>query len=292
MLTPQKTAAIVVTFNPEIRMLELLTSELLKQGVGVVIFVDNTPEHFEFKSLLDRYGDKVIVHHCDENVGIASAQNGGITIAKKFLFNAVWLFDQDSNISDLSLNNMISQYTALSKDEDIAAIGPTIINSYTDKVELPIGKVTTKIPFCYFTKQIIASGTYIPIDILEQVGLMEDALFIDAVDFEWCWRACAKQYRIAISSETMVHSVGEGDVRAFGIYNIKVASPFRLYYQVRNYLSLIRRDYVPIRWKLRNLFGYIIKYFYFGFFVEEKKLYRENIISGFRDGLNKLFYKK
>jgi len=46
------------------------------------------------------------------------------------------------------------------------------------------------------TDMLIASGCLIPADVLRDVGLMDDALFIDHVDTDWCMRARARGYRL------------------------------------------------------------------------------------------------
>ncbi|HFP9739483.1 TPA: glycosyltransferase family 2 protein, partial [Escherichia coli] len=60
------------------------------------------------------------------------------------------------------------------------------------------------------TKQIIASGKLINLEVLDQVGFMEDDLFIDGVDHEWCWRAGRLGYKIAIiENAIMKHRLGD-----------------------------------------------------------------------------------
>ena len=37
--------------------------------------------------------------------------------------------------------------------------------------------------------ELMSSTSLIPIEMFSKVGLLEETLFIDGVDHEWCWRA-------------------------------------------------------------------------------------------------------
>jgi rhamnosyltransferase len=116
--------------------------------------------------------------------------------------------------------------------------------------------------------------------------MLDDSLFIDGVDHEWCWRASFKlQLRFfIIESVILSHMLGEGD-RHFLIRKVAIPTPFRTYFQFRNYFKLVKRNYVPIYWKFSNGFKYIIKYFYFSLMVKPRMEYFKMINKGIIDGL-------
>ncbi|WJG21760.1 glycosyltransferase family 2 protein [Vibrio furnissii] len=288
MISYKNISAVVITYNPDIETLNALIQELLKQVKDVVI-VDNSNSELDLKSKIPIQSEIVFLSD-GRNKGIATAQNIGISYAKENDRDAVWIFDQDSELGGLSLEVMVNELNSF--EGVVASIGPSIVNSFSNQVELPRKKTKNKNgTFC--VDQIIASGSLTPVSVFDEVGDMEDALFIDAVDFEWCWRAKSLGYEILTSTQKMIHSVGEGDESILGgLIKIKVAAPFRLYYQVRNYFSLLKRNYVPLRWKVRNFFYYIAKYFYFGFLRDNSSEYRKNIISGANDGLKLEFRRK
>ena len=117
---------------------------------------------------------------------------------------------------------------------------------------------------------------------------MDDGLFIDGVDHEWCWRGRRDGYRFFIDEHTpLSHKLGEGD-RYFIFRKVAIPTPFRTYYQFRNYFKLLKRSYVPIYWKCSNGFKYLIKMFYFPFFVAPRKEYLKNIFRGIKDGIKSL----
>ncbi|MGK4475907.1 glycosyltransferase family 2 protein [Aeromonas molluscorum] len=287
MVSYSNVSAVIVSFNPEIDRLQHLIDSLLVR-VKDIIIVDNSNKEFNLQSKLF-LSENVVLLSDGENKGIAQAQNMGILFSRDLGRDAVWMFDQDSELGELSLEVMVKELNSF--DGMVASIGPTIVNYFNSKVEIP--KKRTKCNNgCFSVDQIIASGSLTPINVFDCIGMMEEDFFIDVVDFEWCWRAKSKGYAILISSQKMTHSVGEGDESYLGgLVSIKVASPFRLYYQVRNYITLLGRPYVPVRWKVRNLVFYFIKYFYFGFGRSDSAAYRHNIYSGVRDGV-KLRFKR
>jgi rhamnosyltransferase len=93
---------------------------------------------------------------------------------------------------------------------------------------------------------VISSGSLVPIEVLEHVGGMEEALFIDQVDTEWCLRARSMGYRVfGVCAAVLEHRLGEG-VRWFWLgrwRRVFRQKPFRYYYIFRNTLVLFRRGY-------------------------------------------------
>ncbi|WP_429191125.1 glycosyltransferase family 2 protein [Aeromonas veronii] len=256
--------------------------------INKIIYVDNSSESFSGFVFSD---PKVHYIPLNQNFGIAHAQNVGIKISlvseKSF---AVVLFDQDSILDADLLGRLFDDYIVLHRTvgDRLAAIGPQIIDSFSGKKELSLGgvfkKEDNKQGFVV-KREIIASGKVINKNVVLDIGLMDDSLFIDGVDHEWCWRAKSKGYEIYMSNNvSMVHTVGDARLK-FLFITLRVASPVRMYYQVRNFFILFSRGYVPLYWKLRNSIGYFIKFIVFGFFTEDFQDRRKYMIQGFKDGL-------
>ena len=118
------------------------------------------------------------------------------------------------------------------------------------------------------------------------MGYLDESLFIDGVDHEWCWRATSKGYVSGITSNvTLTHFVGQNEFKIFGI-QIILSSPFRYYYQTRNWLWLMRRNYVPKRWKINTSIKRIIYPLFFPFITKKWKEIYINIWRGVKDGLS------
>lgn len=78
-------------------------------------------------------------------------------------------------------------------------------------------------------------------EVFEIVGMMDEELFIDYVDTEWCLRCLNYGILVHIIPDIeMVHAIGDKSVKICGI-NIPIHSPVRRYYRVRNAFLLLRK---------------------------------------------------
>ena len=134
--------------------------------------------------------------------------------------------------------------------------------------------------------ELINSASLIRVKLFKDAGLMDESLFIDGVDHELCWRASrlADYHFFMVTSILFSHKLGEGDKNFLGI-TVKISTPFRIYYQFRNYFYLLRRNYVPIYWKVSNGIKYFFKYFYYSLCTNQKWIYFKNINKGIFDGV-------
>ena len=85
-------------------------------------------------------------------------------------------------------------------------------------------------------------------------------------------------------SVQLSHQVGEGD-RPFIFRKVAIPTPFRTFYQFRNYFRLVHRGYVPLYWKVSNGFKYSIKFFLLSFMFPAYKLHEANIKKEFMQEL-------
>lgn len=245
--------AVVVLYHPDLEATHHLLHTLTSQNVFCIV-VDNSPKSHQ----LNIDGD--INHYCfigsGENVGIAKAQNVGLSKAAELGYQYAFIFDQDSQIDTHFVRLMCRDWQrAESIKTNIAVMGPQIFCRYSQRMESPlvqrsIAKITNNI---FEVTQVIASGMLISLKYLDVIGLKDESLFIDGVDHEWCWRARHKGYAVALTHNVVMrHFMGETRLN-LGFIKIKIGAPIRLYYQTRNLFILIRRDYVPRYWKIRNL---------------------------------------
>jgi len=59
------------------------------------------------------------------------------------------------------------------------------------------------------TDYVVSSGALIPLAVLDQVGMMDESLFIDYVDSEWGLRAKSRGHlSFGICAAQMVHCLG------------------------------------------------------------------------------------
>lgn len=235
-----KICIVAVLYNPN--KIHIGNIEALAATYAVVA-VDNSEKEVDVKN-----AHYISLH---SNRGIAAAQNVGIKWAKENRYEHVLLLDQDSKVDEGFVRNLYKDYLTIEeKNPKVGFIGPVFVDeessqeykNYTDR-----NKAYNK------TDALIASGCLISMECLEAVGGMDESLFIDLVDFEWCWRAGSKGYNGYMTRNvTMTHSIGKEYHNWHG-FVLGVSAPFRYYYQYRNSLWLIRRRYVPRVWKIKAI---------------------------------------
>ncbi|MCG8158726.1 rhamnosyltransferase [Brenneria goodwinii] len=284
--------SVIVTYNPEINNVTKLVNDLKKQKVVPVIIDNGTLDQTNLSTL----SALCQVIRLDENFGIAKAQNIGISHVKEMGGKYVLFFDQDSEINDSFVTEIINDYIYISNDigrDKIAAIGPVFTDSrygfFYKFIKLDKFGFRTKIdpngidkPF--EVSLIISSGSLISVNMIDNIGMMDEDLFIDYVDTEWCLRAISKGYKIyAATSAKMSHAIGDKMVKLF-IFNIPVHSPTRRYYRIRNAFLLYRMKHVPLSLKIReNVFNIIHQIILI--FMQNKYEHFSILIKAIRDGM-------
>mgnify|MGYP002888735411 CR=1 FL=1 len=102
------------------------------------------------------------------------------------------------SIDDNFFDRMLSVFQ---KEEKVGSVGATVVDKkgVSAKTSSNVHRVET----------IITSGSIIPVKVLQNVGLMDETLFIDYIDYEWCLRAIHKGYQIYLSDSKMRHNMGD-----------------------------------------------------------------------------------
>lgn len=280
-----RTAAIVVLFHPEIDVLMRLLNRLQLE-VDYVILIDNSDRSIKIDAR--NIEIPLTYFHNGNKGGIAGAQNHGIVYAQSLNIEYLLFLDQDSVPGDLFLSGLKHGYKSLeSLGIKVASVGPRAISSATgQKYSAKIDKGSVISNYTRIN-QIISSGSLVRAEAFNSIGLFETELFIDLVDYEWCWRARAKGYaHFLIEGVHMNHMFGEKEVRLGG-FRMNMPTTFRFYYQVRNYLWLVRRNYVPIYWKISNFVKLFLKAISLSLFSDRRLGYMRSGLRGVLDGLSK-----
>jgi rhamnosyltransferase len=119
------------------------------------------------------------------------------------------------------------------------------------------------------------------------VGPMMDALFIDSIDTEWCFRA--KRLGLAVvgsNKATMAHELGERTIRVPWLNrDVPEHSPGRLYYIMRNKLVLYRLKHTPAKWIAQDAIHIPLLFAIFAFLVPNRRANISFMVRGLTDGL-------
>ena len=278
-----KIAVVVVLFNPSESDIQNVRG-LSSAYDGAII--DNSEKPFSELATIGR-----MRYVCNKrNLGIAEAQNIGIRlILEQDIYSHIVFLDQDSRLPLSYPQDMVSEFCTLkSIYPRLAILGPTVNNKETgEEYKSVIHKYSTDGNGFSQRRHIISSGSCIPAEVLKDVGGMDSSMFIDYVDFEWCWRAEDKGYVCGLTDRIHIsHKVGKREL-SFGKYKVIVSSPFRYFYQYRNYLWLIRKKYVPLQWKIATGGKFLLRLAYFPWVVKDGMKCWKYMIKGTIHGIRK-----
>ena len=271
---------------------------VMRPQVGAVILVDNgaDPQVRQWLEGGDQRGE--IIHILMEaNVGVAAGQNIGISRARQHGFSHVLIMDQDSiAASDMVLRLMGTLSTLERSGRKVGAIGPKL--QYTNTTEsfhfIRLGLTGNLVHLPpnasgpVLVDIIISSGTLIPLDVIDTVGGMDESLFIDNVDVEWCFRAASFGFKLYgdIGAE-MEHTLGDTVKRFWFIrwQEVIVHKPLRLYFIMRNRVWLYFRSYTPMLWVMQDLIRICAKLILFTIIVPPRRSNVAMMLRGLQDGL-------
>jgi rhamnosyltransferase len=282
-----RSGAVVVFYHPDAACVQ--RANRLASFMRCVV-IDNTPSVSTARDL--GLSDSIEYLPNGENLGIATAINQGIDILIREDFEVAILFDQDSEPPGslfVELPSIIARANA--SQQRVALVGPAYddprlrgVASFVrfkwwalERVS-PTGDQPIDVDF------LITSGSCINLRWWASIGPMDDALFIDFVDLEWCVRAKRKGFQVlGVPWVRMSHELGGEPVRVLG-RNYPMHSPLRHYYQFRNVVALIKRPSMPMAWKSTELIKLPIRVLIYCFFPQQRKDHLAMAWRGVRDG--------
>jgi rhamnosyltransferase len=257
--------AIIVTFNPNLRDLKLLLEWSKYEPVGLVV-VDNGSRNLTEISVLMRWHPEALFISLGDNLGLAYAQNIGLKHALGEGFEFALLLDQDSLPDSGFVRKAVQAFSALDPlGVNVAGVAPRFFDSRTGysfpfirfkRCSVVVFEPCQRLEY---VSLLISSGSMLRTSMLRNIGLMNEAFFIDHIDTEWCLRATAKGFRlVGVADNRMRHSVGDSTIRVAGRY-LPEHNPGRRYLATRNLYYLIFHARAPIAWKLKELITSILK---------------------------------
>ncbi|MBG0717957.1 glycosyltransferase [Microbacterium sp. 2C] len=239
----QRVAGVVLAYRPEPSIVDNVRA-LLRQ-VARVYVVDNSPEGPGEKTDADaeriiatlRAEERVSILPQGGNVGVAAGFNSGMRAALDAGFDFVWIFDQDSTVTDGSLARLLAARAAAGVRVGIVA--PALRSHATGIVYArEQGEGPREVDV------LISSGSLFSRGLVDTVGLHDEPLFIDYVDHEISLRARKYGFRNLKVHDTLLdHRFGDSDpIRVFGrrAY-LANYSPVRHFHAARNRIIIIRR---------------------------------------------------
>lgn len=290
--------AIVVSFEPNLDVL-LRQIELVAPQVRKIWLVDNASST-SLALWVSSLGlqDKLELVQLPTNLGLGTGQNRGIQLARAAGGTHILILDQDSQ----PMSNMVKRLLAASDQLQAAGVPlAAVAPMYSDSIN-GTSSGFVRLGWLDYIKSrdnpdhglvmadfFISSGSLILVSALDDIGPMDESLFIDHVDTEWCLRAKSKGYKLfGVPEARMVHSLGDARARIWFLRwrNVSFHSPFRYYYILRNGLLLQKRSYIPLKWKTAELYRCFRMLAFYGLFGKyawaRRQMMRRGLIDGWR----------
>lgn len=279
-------AIIIVTYEPNIKLLRNIIFEMKKRKGTDLYLIDNASSNNEeisqiLLSIKNKGVDNsshIFSDFLSKNLGIATAQNIGLkkVSADSSDYKYVFFMDQDSFIKGFELDKLIKDFKNFGNN-DLAALGTQISGE---------GKMGFNDDFTE-VNELISSGTLIRISALKKIGYMREDLFIDFVDFEWCWRAKNMGWKLFKDNKVELEHQLSPLPKENKKKNFSKVAPFRLYYVFRNATYLMMNS-LTLNNKVSNFYILLklFRQFLINLFFSPDKLKRlEYMLKGIGDGL-------
>ncbi|WP_028218334.1 glycosyltransferase family 2 protein [Paraburkholderia oxyphila] len=282
------TGTVVVFYRPDAGCVAR-ANRLVNFGPCVV--VDNTEKVCDAAAL----GLDPRIHFLANgaNLGIATAINQGVEVLIARGCTSAILFDQDSEPSDELLRALPrAMESELARGTKVALVGPAYEDARLGGIApfvrfgmwrlqrvAPVGTRPLEVDF------LITSGSCINLAAWPVIGPMDDALFIDFVDLEWCVRARGRGFSVlGAPALRLAHSLGGEPVRVFG-RAYPGHGALRHYYQFRNAIALMKRGYMPWSWKSTELVKLPGRLVIYGLFMSPRSEHLKMALLGIWHGL-------
>ena len=227
-MNSQDVLAVVVSYNGLQKTRQ--TVETLRRQVGHIHIVDNGSDAKSLGVLESLEGEpNITVERLGENRGVGYALNRGVERAREM--GCTWLLtmDQDSVVD----GSMIEAYrAALAQDPGMVCLTPRI--SARSRKKDAAGSVIS---------YAITSGNLVRVSVFEQIGLYDEGLFVDCIDFDFCLRLRRAGYSIyRVPAAMMEHQLGDSVDLPKGVQKYYARhSPVRRYYMYRNFMYMAER---------------------------------------------------
>ncbi len=231
-----KIAAVVILYHPSIDTLSNI--QTYYDYVDKIFVFDNTEAiSVILEHLLNL--PKVMLIHNGENQGIAKRLNAACEMAIKEEFNWLLTLDQDTRFIGNAIIDYFNCFKNYLRKEEVAMFG----TCFSRWKQVSHNNCSIK-----QAEKLITSGSLLNLSLVKTIGQFDEQLFIDAVDYDYCFRAQMAGYHlIQFSNIYILHTVGSEVHRSSfkTLFLIKkkkeVHSPLRCYYMYRNMLYLTRK---------------------------------------------------
>lgn len=241
-----RVAAGIVTYNPNIERLTKTIQSIYPQ-VNVVVLFDNHSGNIEdIKKSVQGYKQLKLIEG-ERNFGIATGLNSIAEYA--YTRNYQWLLTLDHD--SVPQADMISEFLKFTSLKDVALLCPRVVDyrqAYRYAFQSPDSSDYNPVQEC------ITAGSFLNLEIWKKIGGFDEFLFIDFVDYEYCYKLRANHYAIyKINGLVLDQELGDLKMSKHAKYFLKMGEKLhsqlimsfackksysvqRRYYCTRNYI--------------------------------------------------------
>lgn len=294
-LIVSKIAAVVVGYEPDIKIMDELLSSLLNQ-VDLLILADNGGAE-GYLAFSEDKRSRVKYVQMGGNKGLGVALNAGFECATEFGMDYLVTFDQDSHAQpDLIAKLLESMKTARAKDEKCAAVSPVFFDRRDGlEINFPFYQsVNGSIRAVYkadspdglvMADVLITSGMMIRTDVWQEGAKYNDGMFVDFTDSEWCFRVRSLGYHLYGSlNVSMGHALSDAPPVKFLGFSFFRYSPIRRYFYFRNTVAVCQMGHTPACWRRRLLSALLLRFFVNLLIDKEKIKSLKMMLKGIKHG--------
>lgn len=231
-----KVAAVVILYHPTENTLSNVHSYLpFIEKLYVYDNSETTSAVSKKISLLEK------IKYCSDgqNLGIAARLNAACKLAKLESFHWLLTMDQDTHFSKNMMQQYLNCFYQYKEKDNIALFGPEFRHD-----SKPVSPGCQSI----FIEKLITSGALLNLHLFDVIGNFDEQLFIDAVDYDYCFRADMAGYKMVMFTNIFItHTIGtlvqRSSIKSLFLKKKKklVHTPIRCYYMFRNLLYLRKK---------------------------------------------------
>lgn len=240
-----KLAGCVILYNPDKDVMRNIESYI--KYLDRLYVIDNQNGKIITDRLKNKYSNVEIIEH-SENMGIAFSLNEVLSLCQN-KYTHLLTMDQDSCF-DIGImykyKNAISGFDW----EKTVGVGPKILDYSTTPKYSDVSYQETL--------GVITSGNIISIKNAINIGGFDEKLFIDEVDYDFCYKGILKNYKVYVynSGIYLKHSLGNMIERFFVYRTLKCMN----HNHVRKYYIMRNRFYVYKKYHAMNEMFFVKNY--------------------------------
>jgi rhamnosyltransferase len=253
--------------------LEAYLRDLVAAGL-LVVLVDNNPEGALRPGRVPA-GCHWVANH--NRGGIAGGLNRGVAWARAAGAHVLTLLDQDSRIA---ADQMAQLREPLERQpQRRLVVGPGIWDAQRRQRH---GRWRPSADGLDATRLLISSGTTFRSDDWPELGTMHEDLWIDFVDHAWCFRAQARGFCLAQHPAVLLYQQF-GSVHPHPLcrwLGMRLYSPERHYFALRNLRWLCRQPSVPLDLKIKEVLKMLLKPWLWLLFEPSRRANLKAVVRG------------